>query len=551
MSVAAALRAAEALEAKWAARSSVITTTAMDFMHGGEPTFARAFDRKGMRLWSTQRGPLEPWKAFRDRARGEAAKIPNARSLAIGGLPDGPLVIDAGDRRLSADPLPGAIVLPETAMHPSQVAAFELVRRHRRVVLACGRRWGKSTILITLAVEAALSGKRIGLFAPTRALMSPLMREIVIALRAVPGASINTVLGEIRLPNGGHVDFWSVDHSRRAGRGRKYHLALIDEAGHDEGYLTDAFPAAIAPTLLDYAGSVVEASTPNGVSPDNHFWQAAHLAELGFVVHHAPTAANPHLPAEEIVALRATMRPEIASQELDAEFVDMAGSTIFPLAALLIDGEPRPDDFACQAIGLTIDSNSGKGGPERDGCAGVIFGVTLPGFQRGSMEGATCVLLDWDIQSLTQGGVAPWLSMMRERTMDWHRRLRPLNGPPKAYVEPMGNAYSIIEAARVQGLHPVEIEAKYVSAGKDARALMVEPHSSGGRLKIGRSALDRRMLYRGVMRNHLVGQLTGFHAFDKDAYRREDDLLDAAMYSALVSLGDGTEARWSKLKRVA
>src|SRR5580700_351670 len=119
---------------------------------------------------------------------------------------------------------------------------------------------------------------------------------VVGALRPIAGASINTVLGEIRLPNGGHVDFWSVDHSQRAGRGRKYHLVLIDEAAHDEGYLTDAFPAAIAPTLLDYAGSVVEASTPNGVEPTNHFWQAAHLAELGFVTHHAPTSANPHLP---------------------------------------------------------------------------------------------------------------------------------------------------------------------------------------------------------------------------------------------------------------
>ena len=147
----------------------------------------------------------------------------------------------------------------------------------------------------------------------------------------MPGASINRVLGEIRLPNGGHVDFWSVDHTQRAGRGRKYHLVLIDEAAHDEGYLTDAFPAAIAPTLLDYAGSIVEASTPNGVSPDNHFWQAAHLAELGFVMHHAPTSANPHLPPEEIRALRATMRPEIASQELDALFVSLEGMSIFPL----------------------------------------------------------------------------------------------------------------------------------------------------------------------------------------------------------------------------
>ena len=165
-----------------------------------------------------------------------------------------------------------------------------------------GRRWGKSTILITLAVDAALSGKRVGVFAPTRTLMSPLLMEIAAALRSVPGASINTVLGEIRLPNGGHVDFWSVDHSQRAGRGRKYHLVLIDEAAHDESYLTNAFPAAIAPTLIDYAGSIVEASTPNGVSPDNHFWQAAHLPELGFVVHHAPTSANPHLPPEEITS---------------------------------------------------------------------------------------------------------------------------------------------------------------------------------------------------------------------------------------------------------
>ena len=94
-------------------------------------------------------------------------------------------------------------------------------------------------------------------------------------------------------------------------------------------------------------------------------------------------------------------------------------------------------------------------------------------------------------------------------------------------------------------LTPLERPPEF--AGKDARALMVEPHSSGGRLKIGRSALDRRTLYRGVMQNHLAGQVTGFHAFDRDAYHREDDLYDAAMYAALVSLGDGTEARWSRL----
>jgi hypothetical protein len=83
---------------------------------------------------------------------------------------------------------------------------------------------------------------------------------------------------------------------------------------------------------------------------------------------------------------------------------------------------------------------------------------------------------------------------------------------------------------------------------QDARALMVEPHSTAGRLKIRRSALDKRTNYRGMTANHLTRQVTGFRAFDKDAYRREDDLYDAAMYAALISLGDGTEARWSRLK---
>ena len=61
------------------------------------------------------------------------------------------------------------------------------------------------------------------------------------------GVTINRSLGaaEIRLPNGGHVDFWSIDYTGRAGRGRKYHRVLIDEAADDEGYLKDAFPAAM------------------------------------------------------------------------------------------------------------------------------------------------------------------------------------------------------------------------------------------------------------------------------------------------------------------
>jgi hypothetical protein len=140
---------------------------------------------------------------------------------------------------------------------------------------------------------------------------------------------------------------------------------------------------------------------------------------------------------------------------------------------------------------------------------------------------------------------------VRGLALTWFRRLKPLGGAPTGFIEGTGNGYAIIEMGRVQGLNPREIDAKYVAMGKDARALMVEPHSTGGRLKIGKSAFAKRTSYRGAVANHLVRQVTGFRAFDKDAYKREDDLFDAAVYSVLVSLGDGTEMRWSKLKRVA
>jgi hypothetical protein len=123
-----------------------------------------------------------------------------------------------------------------------------------------------------------------------------------------------------------------------------------------------------------------------------------------------------------------------------------------------------------------------------------------------------------------------------------------MQGLPRAHIEPAGNGYSMIDAARELGFFPNEIDTKFVNLGKDGRALAVEPHAAHGRLKIGRTALDKRSNYRGVVANHLVRQVTGFHAFDKDSYKREDDAFDAVMYAALVSLGDGTERQWAGLE---
>ena len=379
---------------------------------------------------------------------------PSCRPVADG-MP--PPYFQTGNRE--TEPPRGAIVLPETALHPSQVEALDLIREHRRVALVCGRRWGKSTILITLAVDAALSGKRVGVFAPTRTLMSPLLMEIARGAAVRAGRAINTVLGEIRLPNGGHVDFWSVDHTQRAGRGRKYHLVLIDEAAHDEGYLKDAFPAAIAPTLLDYAGSIVEASTPNGVSPDNHFWQAAHLAELGFVMHHAPTSANPHLPPEEIAALRATMRPEIASQELDALFVAPRGherssrSRACSRTASRSPTTGRSTPSASRSTAPPARPESSTTAPRQSSTACVSRASAHGGF-----DGGEVVILDWDIRALALGSAGAWLRHVNDLYRSWMSKTHPRMGLDGIHIEKPAMGLRLLEIAGEQHIAARELD---------------------------------------------------------------------------------------------
>ena len=78
-------------------------------------------------------------------------------------------------------------------------------------------------------------------------------------------------------------------------------------------------------------------------------------------MHHASTSMNPCLPVEEIAYLRTTLRPEIASQELDAIFLDTGGASIFPLNMLLLDGEPHPDDgWACDYVSVAIDKGRSR-----------------------------------------------------------------------------------------------------------------------------------------------------------------------------------------------
>lgn len=186
-----------------------------------------------------------------------------------------------------------------------------------------GRRWGKSALSQILILETAGAGKPVGLFCPTYKYLDPSWLEMVTRFRPFT-ADLNRQKYRLTLTTGGVIEGWSLEDGD-AGRGRRYARVVIDEAGmvSDLGH---TWTHAIRPTLADYQGDAYFLGTPKG---RNFFWQAYTRGQDAMDTEwrswQMPTSANPHIPAAEIEAMRATMPERVYRQEILAEFLDDAG----------------------------------------------------------------------------------------------------------------------------------------------------------------------------------------------------------------------------------
>ena len=244
-------------------------------------------------------------------------------------------------------------------LHPGQVRVLEDARRYN--VLACGRRWGKTTLLEDLAVNAALDGQRVGWFAPTYALLEEAYGRMRRTLGKVVVSAAQSPHPRLELYTGGVVEFWTLDDPYKAGRGRAYHLAIVDEAAFAKR-LDVAWEESIGPTLTDFRGIAWFASTPRGRNYFFELWARGQSGDPDWASWQMPTSTNPHISAEELEARRRSM-PELAwRQEYEAEFVDAEGGVFRDAilnAAFVLEGpeEPRPSRRYVAGVDLarTVD----------------------------------------------------------------------------------------------------------------------------------------------------------------------------------------------------
>lgn len=431
-------------------------------------------------------------------------------------------------------------------LHAGQVRIWKNRSQFNRV--RCGRRFGKTEFGKTIGGDGAIKGQSIGWFAPDYKIQSEAYNELLDMLTPIKKQA-SKIEGRMEMITGGRIDFWSLENER-AGRSRKYHKVIIDEAAFAKPNFKEIWERSIKPTLFDFGGEAWMMSTPNGVATENFFYacapeDGAGVNEHGFVDHHAPTSANPMLPLirpgesrlqwearrqAEFDKLKAETHPLVFRQEFLAEFVDWSGVAFFSLASLLnAAGEALPWPDKCDAVFAIIDT-AVKTGTENDG-TGITYYALMP-----SVFPERLLVLDWDIVQIEGALLEAWMPSVYQRLEELARATNARMGAMLgAFIEDKASGTILLQQARRRGWAAQAIDGKLTALGKDERAISVSGYVYRGSVKLTRHAYDKTVVYKGMKRNHWITQVTGFRIGVKD---QADDLLDTFCYGISIALGD-------------
>jgi len=411
--------------------------------------------------------------------------------------------------------------------HPDQLRIYKERSRFNRI--RCGRRYGKTMMAEIIACCAAFDGKRVGWFVPQYKILNEAYSEIADILDPIK-VSASEMKGIYNVEGGGRVDFWTLENER-AGRSRKYHTVIIDEAAFTKPNMLHIWETSIKPTLLDYGGDAWVLSTPNGMDADNFFYAIGEDERFQFKDFHAPTHANPYLPAGELEKLERENHPLVFRQEYLAEFVDWSGVAFFSLDKMFESGIPVSYPIKCDAVYAVIDT-AVKGGKDNDGTAIVYVSA-----DRYNLKSPLTVL-DWDIIQVDGALLENWMPSVFARLEELAINTGARYGVTGTFIEDAAAGSILIQQGRTRGWNTHAIDSKLTSAGKDERAISVSGYYHQELLKISQYAFDKTVNFKNQTRNHLLTQVTGFRIGDKDAYKRADDLLDAFVYAIAIGVGD-------------
>ena len=395
-------------------------------------------------------------------------------------------------------------------------------------IVRCGRRWGKTEMLGAIGCTDAIRGKLVGYFAPDYKRMLPFYKFVAKQLEPIKVSS-SQQSGMITVLGGGAIEHWTLNDPN-AGRSRKYHTVLIDEAAFAGIDMLDVWRNSIKPTLLDYRGRCIVSSNTRGIDQDQWFWKICNEPDHGFTEFHAPSSGNPYLAVEDLEELQRNEHPLVWAQEYLAEFVDWSGVAFFPIEKMLVGGKPVEIPKRVDGVFATIDTAT-KTGNDHDGTGVIYWGYNRLG------DGPELAILDWDITQIEGSLLEAWLPSVFQKCESLATECRARLGFGGAWVEDKSSGMVLLQQANRRGWPAHAIESELTSVGKDERAMSVSGYYHQEKVKCTDRAFEKIVQYKGASRNHLITQIVSFRMGDKKA-QREDDLLDCFCYGIAISLGN-------------
>ena len=436
-------------------------------------------------------------------------------------------------------------------MHRGQIDAYRKLLPFRFKALRCGRRFGKTDMGKMWIGQGLIQGEECAWFAPQHRTWSEVYPEMGKLLSPILDTSSKSS-AVMRFITGGRLDFWTLENTI-AGRGRRYHRVVIDEAAFakngdnkTDGSMMELWEKAIKPTLYDYGGQALVCSNSAGKNSDNFFYNICTDPQYGFHEHHATTMDNSTLPKRfpgEAMGAWMERRKQVLSdlikendplvyaQEYLAEFVDWAGVGFFSPDKWMLNGAPVSAPLRCDAVFAVIDTAI-KTGYEHDGTAVVYYAIDK------ANPHWKLTILEWDIQKIEGGSLEHWLPSVYVLLEGFAKQCGARRGALGAFIEDKGSGTVLLQQAQRRGWHAHAIDTALTSMGKDERALSVSGYHYLGLCKITDTAFNKVTTYNRRTLNHFTEQVNSFRMADKDSSKREDDLTDAYTYGLSISLGN-------------
>jgi len=267
------------------------------------------------------------------------------------------------------------VTLPR--LHAAQRKVLAEARRFN--VLTMGRRFGKTTLAVSLAVEPALHGQPVGWFNPTYKLLAEAWRDLKRTLEPVTKARSETE-HRIELITGGVVEAWTLEDPS-AGRGRKYARVVFDEAAMARN-LEESWEQAVRPTLTDLMGDAWFLSTPKGFNYFHSLYQRGQNPGFSdWASWQMPSSTNPYLPVSELESTRIELPERVYRQEYEASFVDDA-SMLFDRSWWLGQNryDPRDQTIPYRSIGRWISWDTALKDKVENAYTARVVGELMPDY---------------------------------------------------------------------------------------------------------------------------------------------------------------------------